>query len=83
MSPLGMFGPRTGHKPLFVELCRHHGLDRKTKQLLKNILVKFEPERPAEMFVDPTLLRRAIEHPDFAESTEYLQELYKTWFGGS
>lgn len=83
MSALGMFGPRSGHKPLFVDLCRFHGLDRKTKLLLKEIMVKFQPERPAEMFVDPALLRRAIEHPDFAESMEELQELYQTWFGNA
>lgn len=81
MSPLGMFGPRSGHKPLFVDLCRFHDLDRKTKLLLKDIVLKFNMERPAELFVDSTHLRRAIENPAFAESLEDLQELYKSWFG--
>lgn len=81
MSPLGIFGPRTGHQALFNDLCRYHDLDRKTRTLLLTIMQKFRPERPALIFVDPTWLRRAIEHEEFLESTEELRELYKNWFG--
>ncbi len=82
MSPLGMFGPRTGHKHLYAELVRFHELDRKTKLLLKEIIQKFDVQRPAELFVDPAILLKAIKSPAFAESVDDLQELYKSWFGG-
>ncbi len=82
MSPLGMFGPRGGHKRLFAELVRFHDLDRKTKLLLKEVVQKLNIQRPAEIFVDPTHLTRALNSPDFAGSVDDLQALYKNWFGG-
>ncbi len=80
MSPLGMFGPRTGHKHLYAEMCRYHNLDRKTKLLLKDIVLKFNVRRPAEVFVDPSILSLAIKNSAFADSVDDLQELYKAWF---
>ncbi len=80
MSPLGIFGPKTGHKPLFADLCQYHGLDKKTKLLLKNIVLKLDLQKPAELFVDPTILTKALKSPDFADSVDDLQELYNNWF---
>ncbi len=80
MSPLALFGSRSGHQPLFNELCRYHNLDRKVRQLLRNVSAKYCAEKPANLFLLPDLLRRAVEDPDFAEQTETLQELYKEWF---
>ncbi len=81
MTALGIFGPRSGHVPLFVELCRFHGLDRKKRLLLRSIMEKLRSDRPAMVFVDPSWLRRAMELEDFAESVEELRELYEQWFG--
>ena len=81
MTALGLFGPRFGHLPLFVELCRFHGLDRKKRALLRSVMEKFRSDKPALIFVDPTWLRRALELDDFTESVEVLRELYEQWFG--
>lgn len=80
MSPMGLFGSRSGHRPLFNELCRLHDLDRKTRQLLRNVALKFCSEKPANLFVNPEFLRRAAEDSDFAEQAGDLQELYQSWF---
>lgn len=75
-----LFGSRSGHVPLFNDLCRFHQFDRKTRQLLGNVAQRFQLERPTLMFFDPVWLRKAIGHPDFAESVDDLQTLYNTWF---
>jgi len=80
MTALGLFGPRFGHLPLFVELCRLHGLDRKKRALLRSVMEKFRSDKPALIFVDPTWLRRALEQEEFAEVAEELRELYEQWF---
>lgn len=83
MSFTGIFGPREGHQPLFNDLCRLHELDKKTKLLLLSVMQKFQPNRPTLIFVDSAWLRKALEHSDFADSAEQLQELYDSWFGNS
>ncbi|MDR0870502.1 MAG: hypothetical protein LBN39_06880 [Planctomycetaceae bacterium] len=81
MGFAGIFGPRTGHQPLFSDLCRFHNIDKKTRQLLKDVTDKLQLERPAELFVEPALLQKAMNSPEFSNSTEDLQALYKAWFG--
>ncbi len=80
MSPLGLFGSRSGHHPLFNDLCRYHNLDRKTRHLLREVATKYCTEKPANLFLVPDLLRRASEDPDFAEQAPVLQELFLAWF---
>lgn len=76
-----IFGSRTGHGALFADLCRFHNIDKKTRQILKDVTNKLQLERPAELFIEPTLLQKAMQLPDFEDSAELLQELQKSWFG--
>lgn len=67
-SPLG----------LFTELCRMHHLSRSQRQLLAAAAPSSQPEALAQIFVDPSILRRLAERetdesPEFAE---LLQKLF-------
>jgi hypothetical protein len=77
---MDIFGPRTGHGPLFDELCQQHRLDRKTKNLLQSVIKKYQTPRPVEIFIEPELLCRAAADSEFDEIKGDLQKLYDTWF---
>lgn len=80
MSLLGLLGQRVGHKPLFDDVCQYHKLDKKTKLLLNRIIQKYQLTQPVDIFIDSTLLDRALNDEDFTESAEDLRELIKIWF---
>ncbi|MDR0611748.1 MAG: hypothetical protein LBG58_16705 [Planctomycetaceae bacterium] len=80
MSLLGLLGARVGHKPLFDDLCQYHKLDKKTKLLLNHVIQKYQLSRPVEIFIDSTILERALNDEEFAESADDLRELIKIWF---
>ena len=75
-----LFGPRVGHDALFDEVCRFHEIDRKTKALLLSVIKKYQLPRPAEIFVEPEALIRALNDTEFVEENEELQKLYDVWF---
>jgi hypothetical protein len=77
----GLFGSQVGHKPLFDDLCQYHALDKKTRTLLNAVIQKYQSENPAEIFVDPALLNRALIDPDFEESVGDLKKICNSWFG--
>ena len=79
MSPI--FGPRTGHRPLFDDLCQFHQLDKATRTLVTAVAMKLRPTRPADVFVDGVWLRKSLEDQEFAASREAIQEIYNSWFG--
>ncbi|MDR3198282.1 MAG: hypothetical protein LBU34_10490 [Planctomycetaceae bacterium] len=80
MSLLGLLGQRVGHKPLFDDLCQYHKLEKKTKLLLNRIIQKYQLLQPAEIFIDSTILDRALTDEEFTDSADDLRELIKTWF---
>lgn len=78
-----IFGPKVGHPALYRELCNQLELDKKTCKVLNQIVAKLNPEKPAMIFVDPTILRAGVKIPEVADSVEMLRELYYKWFGGA
>ena len=80
MSPLALFGSRSGHPQLFSDLCRYYDLDRKTKLLLREVATKFCADKQANVFLLPDVMRRAMDDPAFSERAEELRELHQTWF---
>jgi len=78
-----IFGQKAGHPVLFKELCMHLELDKKVCKVLNLIVSKLNPEKPAMVFVDPTILRSGVKLPEVADSVELLRELYYKWFGGA
>ena len=78
-----IFGQKVGHPVLFRELCTQLELDKKTSKVLSHITSKLNPEMPAMIFVDPTILRKGAKLPEVAESLELLRELFYKWFGGA
>jgi len=78
---MALFGPRIGHEALFDEVCKFHGIDRKMKPLLQSVVKKYQMAHPAELFIEPETLTRALSDPDFpAEEVAELQKLYDAWF---
>ena len=75
-----IFGPRTGHKALFEEVCRFVALDTKTKKLLQSVIDKYQMPQPVKIFIEPETLMRALSDPDFEEENSDLQKLYDAWF---
>jgi hypothetical protein len=80
MGLLELLGQRGGHKPLFDDLCQYHKLDRKTRLLLNRIIQKYQLLQPANIFIDSTLLDRALNDEEFTESVDDLRDLIKIWF---
>jgi hypothetical protein len=78
-----IFGQKVGHPVLFRELCTNLELDKKTSKVLNQIASKLNPEMPAMIFVDPTIMRKGVKLPEVADSVELLRELYYKWFGGA
>lgn len=77
---MAIFGPRVGHDALFDEVCRFHGIDRKTKALLQSVTKKYQMPRPAEIFIVPDMVVRALNDSDFSEENAELQKVYDAWF---
>jgi hypothetical protein len=77
---MGIFGPSVGHGPLFEEVCKFHEIDKKIKLVLQAIVKKYQPPRPAEMFIEPDLLRRAMDDAEFADAKRDIQKLHDAWF---
>jgi len=80
MGAFGIFGPRTGHKALFYEICSLHNIDSKTRSLLHKIMDKYKSDHPGLIFIDDKYLRKAIDDEDFRSSSELLQELRQKLF---
>lgn len=78
MIPL--FGSQNDPVSLFKELCRFHHLDKKTRVLLRDMMRKYNPDKPALVFVDGVWLRKALEDEEFQESVELIRNLCKDWF---
>jgi len=77
---MALFGPRVGHDALFDEVCRFNEIDRKTKTLLQTVIKKYQQPHPAEVFVEPDTLVRAMSDPELVEENADLQKLYDAWF---
>jgi len=77
---MALFGPRVGPEALFDEVCRFHGIDRKTKTLLQSVIKKNQMPHPAEIFIVPDTLIRALNDSEFSEENADLQNLYDAWF---
>ena len=77
---MAIFGPRVGHEALFDEVCRYHDIDRKTKTLLQSVIKKYQIPHPAEIFIEPGTLRRALSDPELSEENTDLQKIYDAWF---
>jgi len=77
---MAIFGPRVGHEALFDEVCRFHEIDRKMKTLLQSVIKKYQIQRPAEIFIEPDTVMRALNDPELSEENAELQKLYDAWF---
>lgn len=77
---MAIFGPRVGHEALFDEVCKIHEIDRKMKTLLQSVIKKYQVPRPAEIFIEPDTLMRALNDPELADDNADLQKLYDAWF---
>ena len=77
---MALFGPRVGHEALFDEVCRFNEIDRKTKTLLQKVVKKYQLPRPADIFIEPSTLVRAMSDTELAEDNGDLQQLYDAWF---
>ena len=77
---MALFGPRIGHEALFDEVCKFNEIDRKTKTLLQKVVKKYQLPRPAEIFIVPDTIVRAMSDTELAEDTTDLQALYDAWF---
>ncbi|MDR0520360.1 MAG: hypothetical protein LBH00_00750 [Planctomycetaceae bacterium] len=77
---MGLFGPSVGHPALYEEICRYHDLDKKIKKLLDAVVKKYQMPRPAEIFIVPETLRRAMEEAASDDEKNDLRKLYETWF---
>lgn len=75
-----IFGPRIGHDALFDEACRFLEIDRKSKALLQSVIKKYQMPHPAEIFIEPTTLTRALNDAELSEENGDLQKLYDAWF---
>ena len=77
---MAIFGPRVGHEALFEEVCKSLEIDRKVKTLLQSIVKKYQVPYPAEIFIEPETLLRALDDAELAEENAELQKLYDAWF---
>ena len=78
MSPFGFFGPKTGHRPLYAELCRYYQIDRKNRAILDAIVQKLNVQRPGELFLDVSWFQKGATHPDFSVNVDELRKLGQT-----
>ena len=78
-----IFGQKAGHPALYRDLCRYHDLDKKTCKVLNQIVTDLNIEKPAMIFIDPSILRSGAKLPAVADSVEMIRELYYRWFGGA
>ena len=78
MSLFGFFGPKTGHQPLYAELCRFFQIDRKPRALLDAIVQKLNVQQPGELFLDVTWFQKAATHPDFTADVDDIRKLGQT-----
>ena len=79
--PFGLFSPKVGHQALYNDLCKVHGLDRKTRALLDQMVLVLDIRQPALVFVDTSWFRKALTHSDFTSQEELIRELCYKWFG--
>jgi len=75
-----IFGPRVGHEALFDEVCKLLDIDRKVKPLIQTVIKKYQVPHPAEIFIEPETLLRALNDTELAEENAELQKLYDAWF---
>jgi len=76
-----MFAPKTGHLALYNDLCKLHGIDRKTKTVLDAIVQCQAVEKPALIFIDPGYFLKAAQLAELADSLPTIRELSYKWFG--
>jgi len=69
------------HASLFRGLCRVHGLDRKTRGLLKQLAQHHRLSQPALLFVEPKWFSPKTLGTRFASQQKDLMELAKRLFG--
>ncbi len=60
---------------LFRELCRAHGLDFRSRRLLRRVAQRQQLALPARLFVEPQRFDAAIYDSDLAEHREQLEQL--------
>ena len=77
---MALFGSRVGHEALFDDVCKFHTLDRKTKTLVQSIAKKYQMPHPAEIFIEPDTLIKALNDTDLAAENADIQALYDAWF---
>ena len=75
-----IFGHRVGHEALFDEVCKLLEIDRKVKPLILTVAKKYQMPHPAEIFIEPETLLRALNDTELAEENAELQKLYDAWF---
>jgi len=68
-------------KKLFLNLCEEHGLSRKQTKALQAVRRELRLAEPAQMFVDPRLLTRAMQKPSLEKIRAEIGELGKQLFG--
>ena len=78
MSPFGFFGPKTGHQPLYAELCRFFQLERKDRAILDALVLKLNIQHPGELFLDASWFQKGATHPDFTTHVDELRKLGQT-----
>jgi hypothetical protein len=78
-----LLGFHTGHFALFRELCKTHKFDKKTKKLLFQIVNELGMECPAMIFIDPSVLCKAMSLPCLSDSANMIRDLFYTWFDGA
>lgn len=68
---------------LFRALCNAHDLDRRTRNLLREVALLGRLEHPARVFVEIEYLESALARPEFAPRVERLQALRDQLFGAT
>jgi hypothetical protein len=69
------------HYSLFRDLCRLHGLDSNSKDLLCNIAQYYQIEKPVRLFLEPNWLDQARLRNDFSSDAELINGLRMKLFG--
>ena len=77
---MALFGPRVGHEALFDDVCKFHAIDRKIKPLIQLIAKKYQMPHPAEIFIEPDTLIKALNDTDLSAENADIQKLYDEWF---
>jgi hypothetical protein len=80
MSPFALFGSKEGHPRLFVDICRFHEIDRRTRGLLDRIVKTLDMKEPGAIFLDDKWLVSAFTNATFEADKPQIAELVAVWF---